>query len=120
MKNPYYPYSIDNRHQLEIDYENADYKYNYDEYKYLKLIFWLAIVIGIIGCVLAIIYGSDIIQTISASILGGLLSLFVWLIAQGESQSYVQLSDLRKQWCDDHLYVRGHAGRPYRSLVSGW
>ena len=80
MKNPYYPYSIDNRNQLEIDYENADYKYNYDKYKFLKLIFWFVIIIGIIGCVLIIIYGSDIAQTISASVLGGLLSLFVWLI----------------------------------------
>ena len=80
MKNPYYPYSIDNRHQLEIDYENADYKYNYDKYKFLKLIFWFIIVIGIIGCIFAIIYGPSVIQTISASVLGGLLSLFVWLI----------------------------------------
>lgn len=45
MKNPYYPYSVDNRHQLEIDYENADYKYNYDRYKFIKLIFWFATVI---------------------------------------------------------------------------
>lgn len=80
MKNPYYPYSVDNRHRLEIDYENADYKYNYDRYKFLKMIFWIIIIIGIIGCILAIVYGSDIIQTISASVLGGLLSLFVWLI----------------------------------------
>ena len=80
MKNPYYPYSVDNRYQLEIDYENADYKYNYDKYKFLKLIFWFVIVIGVIGCVFAIVYGSNIIQTISASVLGGLLSLFVWLI----------------------------------------
>lgn len=80
MKNPYCPYSVDNRHQLEIDYENADYKYNYDKYKFLKLIFWFIIVIGVIGCVFAIVYGSNIIQIISASILGGLLSLLVWLI----------------------------------------
>lgn len=80
MKNPYYPYSVDNRHQLEIDYENADYKYNYDRYKFIKLIFWFVIIIGIIVCTFAIIYGSNIIQTISASVLGGLLSLFVWLI----------------------------------------
>lgn len=80
MKNPYYPYSIDNRNQLKIDYENVDYKYNYDKYKFLKMIFWVVIIIGIIGCIFAIVYGTSTIQTISASVLGGLLSLFVWLI----------------------------------------
>lgn len=81
MKNPYYPYFIDHRSKLKIDYPKADYKYNHDGYNRIKRFFWSLSLIGIIVCVMVIYYiKSSIIQTIFASLLGGLSSLLVWLI----------------------------------------
>lgn len=80
MKNPYYPYSVDARSKLEIDYPKADYRYNYDGYKCVKKIILIFSLIGIMICIVGLCYSkSNLVQTIVASILGGLLSLLIWL-----------------------------------------
>lgn len=112
MKNPYYPYTVDNRSKLKIDYPKADYKYNYDKYKRKKQNFFLFSIIGIIFCIIIIYYiKSDIMQTVFASILGGLISLLIWLMTvdyQDKVSLELSIIDEALLCVDKHLeYLRG-------------
>lgn len=64
-----------------IDCPSVNYKYNWDTYKKEKNIFWGISALGFIVALCVMVFSdTSVIQTIAGAFMGGILSLFVWLL----------------------------------------
>ncbi len=64
-----------------IDCPSVTYKYNWDTYKIEKNVFWGISLFGFIAALYIMFFSyNSVIQTIAGAFMGGILSLFVWLL----------------------------------------
>lgn len=64
-----------------IDCPAVDYKYNWDTYRKEKSVYWVMSIFGaLVALLIIVIADKPVMQTIAGAFLGGILSLFVWLL----------------------------------------
>ena len=81
MKNPYYPISIETSDGTDLFCPSAKHSFNADTYSRFKKIFCISNVLLGLLCILLTVFAEQLVQTIAAILLGGILSGFVWMLS---------------------------------------